>query len=140
MKMFGIGTALAIVIDATVIRGVVVPAFLRLAGELNWWAPRPLKRLHARIGFSEAASAATIPPPMPQQEPETERLPAISRTEADTARYRRRIAPPGPMSAATIPLRLPPREAATERLPALPPTEADTVRYRRPVRPPGPRS
>ena len=39
MKMFGIGTALAIVIDATVIRGVVVPAFLRVAGDLNWWAP-----------------------------------------------------------------------------------------------------
>ena len=56
MKMFGIGTALAIVIDATVIRGVVVPAFLRVAGDLNWWAPRPLKWLHARIGFSEAPS------------------------------------------------------------------------------------
>jgi RND superfamily putative drug exporter len=68
MKMFGIGTAMAIVIDATVIRGVVVPAFLRLAGELNWWAPRPLKWLHARIGFSETAPAAMIPPPTPQQE------------------------------------------------------------------------
>ena len=54
MKMFGIGTALAIVIDSTVIRGVVVPAFLRVAGDLNWWAPRPLRWLHARIGFSEA--------------------------------------------------------------------------------------
>ncbi len=61
MKMFGIGTALAIVIDATVIRGVVVPAFLRVAGDLNWWAPPPLKWLHARIGFSEAPSEAEIP-------------------------------------------------------------------------------
>jgi RND superfamily putative drug exporter len=58
MKMFGIGTALAVVIDATLIRGVVVPAFLRLAGDLNWWAPGPLKRLHARIGISEAPAAA----------------------------------------------------------------------------------
>jgi RND superfamily putative drug exporter len=137
MKMFGIGTALAIVIDATVIRGVVVPAFLRLTGELNWWAPRPLKWLHARIGLSEAASAATVPPPTPQQDAETERLPALSPTEVDTVRYPRPIRPPGPMSAATIPLRLPQREAETERLRALP-TEADTVRYPRPVRPPRP--
>jgi RND superfamily putative drug exporter len=74
MKMFGIGTALAVVIDATVIRGVVVPAFLRVAGDLNWWAPRPLKWLHARIGFSEAP-AAEIPAPIPEAaEPETVRF------------------------------------------------------------------
>jgi RND superfamily putative drug exporter len=58
MKMFGIGTALAVVIDATIIRGVVVPAFLRVAGDLNWWAPRPLRWLHSRIGISEAPSDA----------------------------------------------------------------------------------
>jgi RND superfamily putative drug exporter len=82
MKMFGIGTALAVVIDATVIRGVVVPAFLRVAGDLNWWAPRPLKWLHARIGFSEAPAATAIPAPMPPRagEPETVRLlrPAVA--------------------------------------------------------------
>jgi putative drug exporter of the RND superfamily len=137
MKMFGIGTALAIVIDATVIRGVVVPAFLRLAGELNWWAPRPLKRLHARFGFSEAAPAATVPPAAPQQEAGTERIPASSPPEVETVGHRRPIGPPGPMSAATIPLRLPPREAKTERLRTSRPTEADTVRYRRLARPPG---
>src|SRR3954463_9463176 len=60
MKMFGIGTALAVVIDATIIRGVVVPAFLRLAGDLNWWAPRPLRWLHSRIGISEAPSEAEV--------------------------------------------------------------------------------
>lgn len=54
MKMFGIGTALAVIIDATIIRGVVVPAFLRVAGDLNWWAPRPLRWLHDRIGISES--------------------------------------------------------------------------------------
>lgn len=58
MKMFGIGTALAVVIDATIIRGVVVPAFLRLAGDLNWWAPAPLRWLHSRIGISESPSDA----------------------------------------------------------------------------------
>ncbi len=64
MKMFGIGTALAVVIDATIIRGVIVPAFLRVAGELNWWAPRPLRWLHSRIGISEALSAAADEAPM----------------------------------------------------------------------------
>ena len=82
MKMFGIGTALAIVIDATLIRGVVVPAFLRVAGDLNWWAPRPLKRLHARIGFSEAPPAAPIPPaiPLPIPEPPAPVTVAFART------------------------------------------------------------
>jgi RND superfamily putative drug exporter len=44
MKMFGIGTGFAILLDATLIRGVLVPAFMRVAGDLNWWAPRPLRR------------------------------------------------------------------------------------------------
>jgi hypothetical protein len=87
MKMFGIGTALAIVIDATVIRGVVVPAFLRVADELNWWAPAPLKRLHARIGFSEAAVESEGPPPAPQQDEETLRLAPIRAPEPDTIRH-----------------------------------------------------
>ena len=54
VKLFGIGTALAIVLDATLVRAVLVPAFMRLAGRWNWWAPRPLRLLHARIGVSEA--------------------------------------------------------------------------------------
>jgi putative drug exporter of the RND superfamily len=75
MKMFGIGTALAVIIDATVIRGVVVPAFLRVAGDLNWWAPRPLKWLHARIGFSEAPHPAAVGAQVPKEpEPKTVRI------------------------------------------------------------------
>ena len=54
LKLFGIGTALAILVDATLIRALLVPAFMRLAGEANWWAPAPLRRLHARVGLSEA--------------------------------------------------------------------------------------
>jgi hypothetical protein len=69
MKMFGIGTALAVVLDATVIRGIIVPAFLRVAGDFNWWAPRPLKWLHGHIGFSEAASSSK-----PTSEPDTVRF------------------------------------------------------------------
>jgi RND superfamily putative drug exporter len=62
MKLMGLGLALAIVMDATVIRGLLVPAFMRLAGEANWWAPAPLKRLQARWGLHEApAPEAGVP-------------------------------------------------------------------------------
>ena len=53
MKLFGTGLTLAVLMDATVVRGVLVPAFMRLAGRWNWWAPRPLARLHERVGLSE---------------------------------------------------------------------------------------
>jgi RND superfamily putative drug exporter len=65
IKMLGIGVALAVLMDATIVRGLLVPAFMRVAGDLNWWAPAPLRRLHARIGLSEADEA-----PVPS-EPET---------------------------------------------------------------------
>ncbi|MDP9019968.1 MAG: MMPL family transporter, partial [Actinomycetota bacterium] len=52
IKMFGLGLALAVVMDATIIRGLLVPAFMRLAGEANWWAPAPLRRLHGRFAMS----------------------------------------------------------------------------------------
>jgi len=56
IKMFGIGLGLAILMDAFVIRGLLVPAFMKLAGSANWWAPRPLRRLHDRIGITEGES------------------------------------------------------------------------------------
>jgi RND superfamily putative drug exporter len=61
MKMFGIGLTLAIVMDATVIRGLLVPAFMRLAGEANWWAPRWMRRIHDRFGISEGESHTELP-------------------------------------------------------------------------------
>jgi len=42
------------VIDATIIRALLVPSLMRLLGERNWWTPAPLRRLHARIGLNEA--------------------------------------------------------------------------------------
>jgi RND superfamily putative drug exporter len=54
IKMLGIGVALAVLVDATIVRGLLVPAFMRLMGDRNWWAPAPLRRLHDRIGVSEA--------------------------------------------------------------------------------------
>ena len=53
MMLFGAGLTLAVVMDATVVRGILVPAFMRLAGRWNWWAPRPLAKLHARVGLRE---------------------------------------------------------------------------------------
>lgn len=53
IQLFGLGTALAILVDATLVRGVLVPAFMRLAGRANWWAPRSLRRLHARVALVE---------------------------------------------------------------------------------------
>jgi putative drug exporter of the RND superfamily len=54
IKMLGLGMALAVIVDATLVRGVLVPAFMRLAGNWNWWAPPPLRRLHNRVGVSDA--------------------------------------------------------------------------------------
>jgi RND superfamily putative drug exporter len=53
MKLFGLGLTLAVLMDAFVIRGTLVPAFMRLAGDWNWWAPGPLRRFHDRWGVSE---------------------------------------------------------------------------------------
>jgi RND superfamily putative drug exporter len=44
---------IALVVDATIIRVLLVPATMRLLGPANWWAPRPLRRLYARYGISE---------------------------------------------------------------------------------------
>jgi uncharacterized membrane protein YdfJ with MMPL/SSD domain len=49
IKEMGIGMGIAIVMDATVIRALLVPATMRLLGDWNWWAPRPLKRLWERL-------------------------------------------------------------------------------------------
>ncbi|GII01993.1 membrane protein [Planobispora takensis] len=52
VQMLGVGMAVAILVDATVIRAILVPAFMRLAGPANWWAPPLLRRLHERAGLS----------------------------------------------------------------------------------------
>ncbi|HTE60128.1 MAG TPA: MMPL family transporter, partial [Solirubrobacteraceae bacterium] len=57
IKQLGLGTALAVLIDATIVRALLVPSLMELLGEWNWWAPRPLARLHARIGLREGAAA-----------------------------------------------------------------------------------
>jgi RND superfamily putative drug exporter len=84
IKLFGIGLTLAVLMDAFVIRGTLVPAFMRLAGNANWWAPGPLRRFHDRYGISEHVDldaelvALTSAPPVPRvirsgQSPDAER-------------------------------------------------------------------
>jgi RND superfamily putative drug exporter len=64
IKELGLGVALAVLIDATIIRALLVPSLMALLGSVNWWAPRPLRRLHDRIGLGEGA-----PPAQPQTRP-----------------------------------------------------------------------
>ncbi|MDT7759158.1 MAG: putative drug exporter of the superfamily, partial [Mycobacterium sp.] len=54
MRMFGVGLTLAVLVDATLVRMILVPAFMHVMGGWNWWAPKPLVRLHQRIGISES--------------------------------------------------------------------------------------
>jgi uncharacterized membrane protein YdfJ with MMPL/SSD domain len=62
IKENGVGTALAVLIDASVIRALLVPSLMALLGKWNWWAPAPLRRLHDRFGISERRAA-----PEPEQ-------------------------------------------------------------------------
>jgi uncharacterized membrane protein YdfJ with MMPL/SSD domain len=58
IKELGLGSAVAVLIDATIVRALLVPSLMELLGKWNWWAPRPLRRLHHRIGMDEAPAAA----------------------------------------------------------------------------------
>ncbi|WP_030161566.1 MMPL family transporter [Streptomyces sp. NRRL S-244] len=82
-KMLGLGIALAVLMDALVVRSLLVPAVMKLTGRATWWAPGPLRRLHERFGLSEGESAPTAPPKTageaPGDAPEPDRIPAGSR-------------------------------------------------------------
>ena len=53
MRIFGLGLTLAVLVDATLVRMALLPAFMKVMGKWNWWAPAPLVRLHERIGLTE---------------------------------------------------------------------------------------
>ncbi len=63
IKELGVGTAMAVLIDATIIRALLVPSLMALLGDWNWWAPRPLRRFHQRFGWSESGPRGTGPEP-----------------------------------------------------------------------------
>lgn len=61
IKLIGVGMIVAIVVDATLVRALLVPATMRLLGRWNWWAPAPLARIHRRFGIREtAATGASV--------------------------------------------------------------------------------
>ena len=62
IQAVGIGIGLAVVIDATIVRALLVPATMRLMGRWNWWAPAPLASLHRRLGLAERSSNAEVVP------------------------------------------------------------------------------
>jgi uncharacterized membrane protein YdfJ with MMPL/SSD domain len=62
IKLMGVGMIVALLVDATVVRVLLVPAIMRLLGRANWWAPRPLRRLYARYGIKEETTkSAPVP-------------------------------------------------------------------------------
>jgi putative drug exporter of the RND superfamily len=68
IKLFGIGLTMAVLVDATLVRAILVPAFMRLAGDANWWAPKPLARLYQRIGFSDGERVPALVPALVAQD------------------------------------------------------------------------
>ena len=68
IKLLGVGMAVAVIVDATIVRTLLVPATMTLMGRWNWWSPAPLRRLHARFGLRETAAPAT-PDPLCLPEP-----------------------------------------------------------------------
>ncbi len=83
IKLFGIGLTLAVLMDAFVIRGTLVPAFMRLAGDANWWAPRWMRWIHDRIGISESVDLGDDEPgpslDLSDRSDDEERLPVGAR-------------------------------------------------------------
>ena len=63
MRIFGVGVPLAVLVDATLVRMLLMPAFMRVLGRANWWAPAPLARLHQRFGISESSALAVASRP-----------------------------------------------------------------------------
>jgi putative drug exporter of the RND superfamily len=61
LKELGLGAALAVLIDASIIRALLVPSLMELLGSANWWAPRPLRRLHDRVGLRESGQRTIAP-------------------------------------------------------------------------------
>jgi uncharacterized membrane protein YdfJ with MMPL/SSD domain len=61
-KMIGVGMIVALIVDATVIRMLLVPATMKLLGHFAWWAPAPLRRLYDRIGLDEGNEGDEVPP------------------------------------------------------------------------------
>jgi uncharacterized membrane protein YdfJ with MMPL/SSD domain len=69
IKLLGVGMIVALILDATLVRMLLVPATMRLLGDANWWAPAPLRRLYARYGLREDDTPRPGAVPAPAAEP-----------------------------------------------------------------------
>jgi uncharacterized membrane protein YdfJ with MMPL/SSD domain len=69
IKAIGIGLAAAVLIDATLMRMLIVPSVMRLLGNLNWWAPNPLARLHGWLRLGDLEAGGPRPGSVAQPEP-----------------------------------------------------------------------
>ena len=78
-KMLGLGVALAVLMDAMVVRSLLVPSVMKLTGRLTWWAPGPLRRFHDRFGISESDGPAPLPDPAAAETAEERRESAAAR-------------------------------------------------------------
>jgi RND superfamily putative drug exporter len=65
MRLFGLGLSLAVLADATLVRMVLVPAFMHVMGEWNWWAPKWMVLVHRRLGFNGDHAVARTEPEQP---------------------------------------------------------------------------
>ncbi|MGW1496312.1 MMPL family transporter [Streptomyces sp. NPDC002402] len=83
-KMLGLGIALAVLMDAMVVRSLLVPSVMKLMGASTWWAPGPLRRFHQRFGLSEGEISQHVPQPTSPSatEPKTDSGP---QSKADSA-------------------------------------------------------
>ncbi|MFI5479361.1 MMPL family transporter [Streptomyces rubiginosohelvolus] len=96
-KMLGLGIALAVLMDAMVVRSLLVPAVMKLMGRSTWWAPAPLRAFHRRFGLSEGEAAPAVAPAAlpdrggPEEDPEATAEPEeISDTSRDIGEPARR--------------------------------------------------
>ena len=102
MRMFGVGLTLAVVVDATLVRMVLVPAFMQVLGRWNWWAPKPLVWLHERFGIDEGGMVVAHPAEPDRWEPERDLRPAGT----VAAGRHRATATPGPRNSSYLVLLL----------------------------------
>ncbi|GAA1575553.1 MMPL family transporter [Actinomadura kijaniata] len=136
VKLIGVGMFVAVVVDAALVRSLLVPATMRFMGGANWWLPRPLAGLHARMDLRErgevpagepVAAPPAVAPPLPAEQPYPYALHWEPTPETD-GRITRESGP----EVAAAPL--PPPDPGPDH----PPTWADPVPPPPPAAPPGP--
>jgi putative drug exporter of the RND superfamily len=93
LKLVGVGLGLAVLMDATIIRAILVPAVMRLAGPLNWWAPPLLRAVHQRIGLHEGPAPERLAPDPHALAPAMHVGPAPRRQAVQPRHAQRRLHP-----------------------------------------------